>query len=93
MMQQADSLNLKTFYGESLLQFDTYKIFVASPMFKLWYFYVYSELSLWEDISCAKTAHLKKKARPRMYKLLILGYDHNQNIWYQNLAKKAFLVL
>ena len=28
-----------------------------------------------------------------MHKLVILEYDHNQKIWYQNLAKKAFLVL
>ena len=27
-----------------------------------------------------------------MHKLLILEYDHNQKIWYQNLAKKALLV-
>ena len=33
------------------------------------------------------------KVRPRMHKLLILEYDHNQKIWYQNLAKKAFLAL
>jgi len=25
-----------------------------------------------------------------MHKLLILEYDHNQKIWYQNLAKKVF---
>jgi len=25
-----------------------------------------------------------------MNKLLILEYDHNQKIWYQNLAKKGF---
>jgi len=32
-----------------------------------------------------------KKAKPRMHKLLILEYDHNQKIRHQNLAKKAFL--
>jgi len=25
-----------------------------------------------------------------MHKLLIMEYDHNQKIWYQNLVKKTF---
>ena len=28
-----------------------------------------------------------------MHKLLILEYDHNQKIWYQNLAKKTLVSL